>query len=107
VVLLVRVGSREVEPEVIGVGLMEEVLEAAEGLDLVELVLDEAVYSFDIGLEGVGTGRDGVVFGSGGLNGKSEGAVVLGVSGADELETAGRPFQARGGQSVCHGLRFR
>ena len=62
-VFLVGVGSGEVEPEVVGVGLVEEVSEAAEGLDLVELVFDEAVNGFDVGLEGVGTGRDGVVSG--------------------------------------------
>lgn len=102
--LLVRVRACEVEPELVGEGFVEEVGEAAEGLDLVELVLDEAVSGLDVGLVGVGAGRDGVVSGAGVLDGPGEGAVVLGVPGADELravvglEAATVELDAAGGE---------
>jgi len=64
---------------------VEKVGKAVEAFDLVELVLDEAVSGLNIGLVGVGPGRDGVVGGAGVVDGLGESAVVLGVPRADEL----------------------
>ena len=48
----------QVEIELIEGGLGEEVGAAAEGFQVVELILDEAVNGFDVTLKGVGGGRD-------------------------------------------------
>ena len=84
--LLVTVFAEGVKPEQVRGGLGEEVGAGGEGFDLVELILDEAVDGFDIGLPGVGRGRDGLMEQAGdGLDGMGKGAVVAGLGAADEL----------------------
>ena len=84
-VVFVAVFAEGVKPEVVGGGFGEEVGAGREGFDLVELILDEAVGGFDIGLPGVGGGRDGWRQQAGdGLDGLGEGAVLAGRHTADE-----------------------
>ena len=85
-VVFVAVFAEGVKPEQVGGGLGEEVGAGGEGFDLVELILDEAVNGFDIGLPGVGRGRDGLMEQAGdGLDGLGKGAVGVGLGAADEL----------------------
>ena len=60
-VLLVGVGAHEVEVELIEGGFGEEVGAILEGLQIEELVFDEAVHGFDVALIGVSGGRDALV----------------------------------------------
>ena len=53
-----RVGSRQVEIELVGVGLGEEFTAAGERFQIEELVFFEAMHGFDIALVGVSSGRD-------------------------------------------------
>jgi hypothetical protein len=53
-VLLVGVGTNEVEVKLIGEGLGEEVAAAGKGFQVEELVLDQAVDGFHVALKGVG-----------------------------------------------------
>ena len=55
-VLFVRVGTDEVEVELIGKGFGEKVSTPRERFQIEELILDEAVNGFDITLEGVSGG---------------------------------------------------
>jgi len=57
-IFLVGVGSREVEVELIGLGLGEEFAAAGEGFQIEELIFDQPMDGFDIALEGVGSVRD-------------------------------------------------
>ena len=63
-VSFVGVGSDEVEVELIDAGFGEELAAAAEGFQVVELVLDEAMDGFDVALIGVGGGRDALMLGA-------------------------------------------
>ena len=54
----VRVGAHEVEVELVGVDLGEEVAAAGEGFQIKELVFFEAMHGFDVALVGVSSGRD-------------------------------------------------
>ena len=84
--LFVAVFAEGVKPEQVGGGFGEEVGAGGEGLDFVELILDEAVDGFDVGLPGVGRGRDGLMQQpADGLHGLRKGAVVAGLGAADEL----------------------
>ena len=57
-ILFVGVGANEVEVELIGEGLGEEVAAAGERFQVEELILDEAMDGFDIALESVSGRRD-------------------------------------------------
>jgi hypothetical protein len=57
-VLFVGVGANQIEVELIGEGLGEEVGAAGKGFQVEELVFDEAVKGFDIALESVSGGRN-------------------------------------------------
>src|SRR5712692_9849235 len=57
-ILFVGVGAGEVEVELVGVSLGEEVAAAGERFQIEELIFDQAVDSFNVALEGVGGGRD-------------------------------------------------
>ena len=84
--ILVAIFAEGVKPEQVGGGIGEEVGAGGEGFDFVELILDEAVHGFHVGLPGVSRGRDGLVEQAGdGLDGLGEGAVVAGLDTADEL----------------------
>jgi len=61
---LVRVGTSQVEVELVERRFGEEVGAGAEGFQVVELVLDEAMDGFDVALVGVGGGRDALVLGA-------------------------------------------
>ena len=52
------VRSDEVEVELVGVGLGEEIAAAGEIFQVKELVFFEAMHSFDVALVGVGGGRN-------------------------------------------------
>jgi len=54
----VRVRSRQIEVELVGVGLGEKVAPAGEGLQIEKLVFHQPVDGFDVALIGVGGGRD-------------------------------------------------
>src|SRR5258707_9256656 len=56
-VLLVRVGADQVEVELVGESLGEEIATAGERFQVKELIFDEAVNGFHIALEGVSGGR--------------------------------------------------
>src|SRR6202166_2212320 len=56
--IFVGIGARQVEVELVGMDLGEEISTAGERLQVKELVLFEAVHGFDIALEGVRGGRD-------------------------------------------------
>ena len=60
-VVFVGVGSDEVEIELIEGGFGEEVAAIREGLQIKELVFDQAMDGLDIALVGVGRGRDALV----------------------------------------------
>ncbi len=64
-VLLVRVGTDEVEVELIGKGFGEKVSTPRERFQIEELIFDEAVNGFHIALEGVSRGRDADVLAGG------------------------------------------
>jgi hypothetical protein len=55
-VLFVGVGAGEVEVELVGEGLGEEVAAVGERFQIEELIFDEAVDGFDIALEGMSGG---------------------------------------------------
>ena len=57
-VLLVRVEADEVEVELVGAGLGQEVAATGERLQIEELVFDQAMDGFDIALKGMSGGRD-------------------------------------------------
>ena len=57
-VLFVGVGADEVEVELIGKGLGEEITAAGERFQIEELIFDETVDGFHIALEGVRGGRN-------------------------------------------------
>ncbi len=61
---LVGVGTGEIEIELVERGFGEELGPAPEGLQVVELVLDEAVHGLDVTLVSVGGGRDALVVGA-------------------------------------------
>jgi len=61
---LVRIGTSPVEVELVEGSFGQEVSAAGEGFQVEELVFDQAVDSFDIGLIGVGAGRDAFVLGA-------------------------------------------
>ena len=82
-VSFVGVGADEVEVELIDAGFGEEVAAAAEGFQVIELVLDEAVDGFDVTLVGVGGGRDALMLGAE----ESDGA---GEAGAGAVRLRGR-----------------
>src|SRR5258707_15405663 len=50
---LMGVGSREIEIELIGLGLGQEFAAAGEGFQIEELIFDQAMHGFDIALVGV------------------------------------------------------
>jgi len=52
-IFFVRVGTDEIEIELIGVGLGEEVAAAGEVFQIEELVFFEAMHGFDVALIGV------------------------------------------------------
>jgi len=82
----VRVGARQVEVERVERNLGHELGAAAEGFQVIELVLDEAVDGFDVTLVGVGGGRDAVVLRAEVSDGGGEvGARAVGLEFADEL----------------------
>ena len=56
--IFVRVGSRKVEIELVGVCFGEEIATAGERLQVKELVFFETMNGFDVALEGVRGGRD-------------------------------------------------
>ncbi len=53
-----RVGTDQVEVELVGKGFGEEVAPTVERFQVKELIFDEAVNGFHIALEGVSGGRD-------------------------------------------------
>jgi len=55
---LVEIGPRQVEIELVGTDLGEEISTAGERFQVKELVFFQAVNGFDIALEGVRSGRD-------------------------------------------------
>ena len=57
-VLFVGVGADEVEVELIGKGLGEEITAAGERFQIEELIFDQAMHGFDIALVGMRSGRD-------------------------------------------------
>jgi tartrate dehydratase alpha subunit/fumarate hydratase class I-like protein len=57
-VLFMRVGTDQVEVELVGKGFGEEVAPTVERFQVKELIFDEAVNGFHIALEGVSGGRD-------------------------------------------------
>jgi hypothetical protein len=82
----VRVGASQVEVELIEGRLAQELGAAAEGFQVEELVLDEAVDGLHVALKGVGGGRDAVVLGAEVGDGRREvGARAMGLEFADEL----------------------
>ena len=83
---LVGVGARQVEVELIEGSLGHELGAAAEGFQVEELILDEAVDGFDVALVGVGAGRDAVVLGAVvGDGGGEVGAGAVGLQFPDKL----------------------
>jgi len=83
-VLLVGVGTGEIEVELVGAGLGQEVAAVGERFQIEELVFDEAVDGFDVALEGVGGRGDADVLAVAQGSGKA-GAVAVAVEAADEL----------------------
>lgn len=78
----------DIEPPVVDGGFVQEVNAAVEGFDLVELILDQAVDGFDVGLPAMGARRNEVVGTSGVVvDGAGEVAVVAGVPATDELRS--------------------
>jgi len=61
---LVRIGAGQVEVELVEGSFAKELGAVAEGFEVEELVFDEAVDGLDIGLIGVGAGRDAFVLGA-------------------------------------------
>lgn len=57
-ILLVGVGTDEVEVELVSESFSEEVAAAGEGFQIEKLIFDQAVDGFDIALESVSGGRD-------------------------------------------------
>ena len=85
-VSFVGVGSDEVEVELIDAGFGEEVAAAAEGFQIVELVLDEPMDGFNVALIGVGGGRNALRLGAEEGDGAGEaGAGTVRLEGADKL----------------------
>jgi hypothetical protein len=85
-VLFVGVGANQIEVDLIGEGLGEEVSPAGERFQVKELVFDEAMNGFDIALEGVSGGRNTGVLAvaqSGGETGRVTPTIVT----ANELTT--------------------
>jgi hypothetical protein len=60
-VLFVGVGPHEIEVELVEGSLGQEVGAVRERFQIEELVFDEAMDGFDVGLRGVGGGRDALV----------------------------------------------
>jgi len=56
-----RMGTGQIEVELVEGGLGEELGAAGEGFQVVELVLDPAVDGLNIALVGVGGGRDALM----------------------------------------------
>lgn len=57
-VLFVGVGAHEVEVELVGVSLGEELATAGERFQVEEFIFDQAVNGFHVTLEGVGSRGD-------------------------------------------------
>jgi hypothetical protein len=57
-VLFVGVGANEIEVELVGESFGEEIAASGEGLEIEELIFDEAMDGFDVALEGVSGGRN-------------------------------------------------
>jgi len=57
-ILFVGIGTNEVEVELVGESLGEEVAATVERFQVKELIFDEAVNGFNIALEGVSRGRN-------------------------------------------------
>jgi len=94
-VLFVGVGPHQIEVKLVEGSLGQEVGAVGERFQVEELIFDEAVNGFDIGLIGVGGGRDALVLraeAGDGLGKAGAGAVVLQL--ADELSAVvGLPDQ--------------
>ena len=83
---LVRIGSGQVEVELMERNLGQELGAAGESFQVEELIFDEAVDGFDVGLIGVGAGRDALVLGAEEGDGGGEvRARAVGLQLADEL----------------------
>ncbi len=84
--LLVRVGPSQVEVELIERGLGQEVGTVVESFQVEELVFDEAMNGFDVGLIGVRGGRDALMLGAEVSDGGGEVRTrAVGLEFADEL----------------------
>ena len=80
------VGPGDIEPEGIGGSLRQEVLPGGERFHLIQLIFNQAVGRFQIGLPGVGPWRDGLMREAGHrFDRAGEGAVVASIPGADEF----------------------
>jgi hypothetical protein len=58
---LLGVWALQIEEELIGVGLLQEILAIGEGLDFVELCFHEVMKGLDVSLHPMGIGEDSLV----------------------------------------------
>ncbi|MBN1164322.1 MAG: hypothetical protein JXB45_07070 [Candidatus Krumholzibacteriota bacterium] len=60
-VFFVGVGPEEIEEDLVGVSFFHEITDIFEVFQFIELYLYQIMGSFDVRLEGVGAGGDGIV----------------------------------------------
>jgi hypothetical protein len=83
-IFFVGVGTSQVEVELIGLCLGEEISTAGKQLQIKELIFDQAMHRFDIALVGVGSGRDAQMLAIAESGGKA-GAMTERIVTADEF----------------------
>jgi hypothetical protein len=87
-IFFVRVGSGEVEVELIGLRLGQEFTTTSEGFQIEELIFDQAMHGFHIALEGVRRGRDAQMLAIAQSGGET-GAMTVRIVAADEFAAVG------------------
>src|SRR5713101_3653078 len=85
-VFLVTILSGDVEPKIVSCGFGQKVSPRTEVFDFIELIFDQAVHGFDVGLPAVGARRDGVMTEAAHLSDRlSKSAIGFGLPVTDEL----------------------